>query len=245
MVDRKSSGPLRPWRRLRARRTASLRVSGWMARRSDASSSRVACMKSISSGRGLRSDRARASVPRSATSRRRISSSSSRRSRSRRALNSSRARRSSSGVSVPLGRRGARRLHQPLEDPVEVEVPQRAVQVVGAAHGAARLHAREPAHGLAGQRGDLGVVGRRAAPGTASRPAPRAKPLAAAAALAPALARGPGRRARRRSRGRRAERLVVTDLVLGAPHREVDLEGRLERLPVGRGLHQAWRPART
>ena len=27
-VERKSSGPLRPWRRLRARRTASLRVSG-------------------------------------------------------------------------------------------------------------------------------------------------------------------------------------------------------------------------
>ena len=72
-------GPLRPWRRLRARRTASLRVRGWMARRSEASSSRVACMKSISSGRGLRRERASASVPRSATSRRRISSSSSRR----------------------------------------------------------------------------------------------------------------------------------------------------------------------
>ncbi len=75
MVERKSSGPLRPWRRFRARRTASLRVSGWMARRSDASSSRVACMKSMSSGSGLRNDRASASVPRSATSRRRISSS--------------------------------------------------------------------------------------------------------------------------------------------------------------------------
>ena len=30
-VVRKSSGPLRPWRRLRARRTASLRDSGWSA----------------------------------------------------------------------------------------------------------------------------------------------------------------------------------------------------------------------
>ena len=44
------------------------------------SSSRVACMTSMSSGSGLRSDLARASAPRSATSRRRISVSISRRS---------------------------------------------------------------------------------------------------------------------------------------------------------------------
>ena len=63
MVARKSSGPLRPWRRLRASRTASLRDSGWRTRCSMASSSRVACMTSMSSGRGLRTERASASAP--------------------------------------------------------------------------------------------------------------------------------------------------------------------------------------
>src|ERR1700680_1431360 len=37
------------------------------------------------------------------------------------------------------------------------------------------------------------------------------------------------------------QRLVVTDLVLRAPHREVHLEGRLERLPVRRALDQRGR----
>ena len=43
-------------------------------------------------------------------------------------------------------------LHQLLEHAVEVEVAQRAVQVVRAADGAPRLHAGEALHRLAGQR---------------------------------------------------------------------------------------------
>ena len=41
-------------------------------------------------------------------------------------------------------------LHELLEQVVEIEVPQRAVQVVGAADRAARLHAGEALHRLAG-----------------------------------------------------------------------------------------------
>ncbi len=43
-------------------------------------------------------------------------------------------------------------LHQLLEHPVEVEVAQRAVEVVGAADGAAGLHPGEALHRLAGHR---------------------------------------------------------------------------------------------
>src|SRR5207237_1200072 len=52
-------------------------------------------------------------------------------------------------------------LHHPLDDTLEVDVPQRPVEVVRAAAGPARLHAGEPADGLA-----------RARPAQA-RPAPR------------------------------------------------------------------------
>src|ERR671910_225976 len=41
-------------------------------------------------------------------------------------------------------------LHEAVEDAVEVEVAQRAVEVVGAADGAPGLHARVASHGLAG-----------------------------------------------------------------------------------------------
>ena len=97
-VFRKSSGPFRPWRRLRASRTANFRDSGWSAPRNATSSSLVACMKSMSSGSGLRSDLASASLPRSATNRRRISFSISWRSLSIRDWYSSRTNRSSSPV---------------------------------------------------------------------------------------------------------------------------------------------------
>ena len=43
-------------------------------------------------------------------------------------------------------------LHQLLEHAVEVEVPQRAVEVVRATHRAPRLHARKALHGLTGER---------------------------------------------------------------------------------------------
>ena len=74
-VLRKSSGPLRPLRRLRVRRAAILRVSGYSAFLRFAISSRLACMNSTSSGSGLRRVFAMASAPRSATSLRRISAS--------------------------------------------------------------------------------------------------------------------------------------------------------------------------
>src|SRR4030095_7598509 len=100
-----------------------------MALRSAAISSRLACMKSTSSGSGLRSVRAMASTPRSATSRRRVSASLSLRSVVGPGL-----------VLVALealleGREGLGRLlagllHELVEHAVEVEVPQRAVQVV-------------------------------------------------------------------------------------------------------------------
>ncbi len=114
-------------------------------------------MKSMSSGSGLRSVLAIASAPRSATSRRRISASISLRSASMRASYSSRARRSSSGVSPPSAC-GLGLLHQPLEHAVEVEVPQRAVEVVGAADRPARLHAGEAADRLAGEGPHHGLV---------------------------------------------------------------------------------------
>jgi hypothetical protein len=41
--------------------------------------------------------------------------------------------------------------HEPVEHAVEVEVPQRAVEVVGAADGPARLHAGVALDGLAGR----------------------------------------------------------------------------------------------
>ena len=49
-------------------------------------------------------------------------------------------------------------LHQLLEHAVEVEVAQRAVQVVGAADRAPRLHAGESLHRLAGQRAHQRLV---------------------------------------------------------------------------------------
>src|SRR5438067_1339852 len=42
-------------------------------------------------------------------------------------------------------------LHQPFEHAVEVEVPKRAVQVIGPADGPARFHPRKTGHGLAGE----------------------------------------------------------------------------------------------
>ena len=185
-VERKSSGPLRPWRRLRARRTASLRESGWSDLRSATSSSRVACITSMSSGSGLRSDLARASLPRSATSRRRISFSISWRSWSMRDWYSSRSSRSSSAVSVAIGSPrlrgrvvvergggGPGRLHQPVQHPVEVEVPQRPVEVVGPPHRAARPPCPRSGTPPGGPRRPPWRRWPRAAPCTAGRPAPR------------------------------------------------------------------------
>ena len=135
-------------------------------------SSREACMKSTSSGSGLRSVRAIASTPRSATRRRRISASIISCSSRRRASYSSSWRRAASGSAgdVPLLPGLS---HEAGAELVEVELPQRPVQVVGAADRAAGLHAGELAtprrrRGAAA----LAVHGHRARRG-ASGPAPR------------------------------------------------------------------------
>ncbi len=146
---RKSSGPLRLCLRLRARRAASLRVRGPSDFFNACISSRDACMNSTSSGSGLRSVLAIASAPRSATRRRRISASISPLNFSIRSWNSSFSRRSSSEVSSSAGFFGGC-VHHLLEHVVEVEVPQRAVQVVGAADRSTGLHTGEALHGLLG-----------------------------------------------------------------------------------------------
>ena len=89
--------------------------------------------------------RAIASTPRSATSRRRISASTISFSTLRRPSKSSRASRSSYGALADLAR-VLRPLHQLAHETVGVELPQRAVEVVGAADRPARFHPREPAH---------------------------------------------------------------------------------------------------
>ncbi len=103
-MARKSNGPLRLCFRFRARRAASFLVSGCIALRMFAISSREACMKSTSSGSGLRSVFAIASTPLSATSLRRISDSISFFRSSILFSNSSRSSRSSSDVMSPSER---------------------------------------------------------------------------------------------------------------------------------------------
>ncbi len=118
-----------------------------------ASSSRVACMTSRSSGRGLRIDLARASAPRSSTRRRRISSSTALRSWSTRPRYSSPSSRSSKADrSSASGRARLGLGDQALEHPVELEVPQRPVEVVGAPDRPALLDAGEAGHRLAGHQ---------------------------------------------------------------------------------------------
>ncbi len=128
-----------------------------MARWSASISSRDACMKSTSSGSGLRSVRAIASTPRSATRRRRISASTS-------SLQVPQA-----GLELLLGEALgelavadlaalARLAHHPGGQALEVELPQRAVEVVGAADGPSGLHAREAVHGHTGELAQLLAV---------------------------------------------------------------------------------------
>ena len=70
---------------------------------------------------------------------------------------------------LQVGQRAAGRArlglgHQPLEHRVEVEVPQRPVEVVGAADRTAGLHAGVAVDGVAGHHVHQAGVGRRAAP---------------------------------------------------------------------------------
>ena len=210
-------------------------------------------MKSTSSGKGLRSDRARASTPRSATSRRRISASISRRSSSIRALYSSSSSRCSRAVSLRGGPGGAPPWappsawggvlesalgHEPRQHTVEIEVPERAVEVVRAAHRATGLHARIAADGEPGDRCQHRLIAlpqRLVEHGSNYLGRHRLTPTGAvslAAALSPALA-GSGVGVRTLIEG-----VVLGDVVLRPPHREIDLEGGVECPPVGRGLHE-------
>ena len=154
---RRSTGPRRRRRRLRARRTASFRLSGRRARSSWAISSRFACMTSRSSGRGLRTDLASASAPRSSTSRSRISRSISAFSCSMRAATSSWARRAESSSSA------ADPLEQSLLKGLELEIAQRSIEVVRPADGAPGLHAGVARDGLtrpSAQRVEVAVAQR-------------------------------------------------------------------------------------
>ena len=60
-------------------------------------------------------------------------------------------------MSPPTSWRAA--LHQLLEHAVEVEIPKRAVEVVGAPDGTPGLHPRVPAHSLPGERPHHRLVG--------------------------------------------------------------------------------------
>ena len=119
-------------------------------------------------------------------------------------------------------------LEQPFEHTIDVEIPQRAVQVVGAADRAARLHAGVPLDGLAGDSSHhllitaherlvehLGqLFGREVLASTT---------LLVAAALLVALLVV--------VHLRQLDQFVA-DLVLVTAQREIDLEDRLEGLPV-------------
>ena len=129
-------------------------------------------------------------------------------------------------------------LHELVHHPVEVEVPQRAVQVVGAADRPAGLHAGVPGDGLAGQGPHHGVVAlhqrlvqqlsisssgdSESIDAAAPRPSPCcdwswSSRHSASSSSSPSIA------------------------YCGPRRREVDLEDRLERPPVRVALHQRGR----
>ena len=152
-----------------------------------------------------------------------------------RASYSSWTRRSSSGVSPPIGLLPGR-LHQPLEDAVEVELAQGAVEVVGAADRPARLHAGVAGDGLAGQRPHHRLVA------VHERPVEHLGQLLGGEALhaaAPLAVRSAAEHLGQELGARHPRRLPRPgEAVLRGPQREVHLEDRLEGLPVGVVLHQ-------
>ena len=129
-------------------------------------------------------------------------------------------------------------LHQPVEHAVEIEVPQRAVEVVGAADGPARLHAGVAAHRLAGDRAHQRVVaaqerlvehlGDLLGRHVLAAPAAGARAVALHLLLLLELLEQLGQ----------GVLVAVADAELRAAEREVHLEHRLEGAPVGVVLHQ-------
>jgi hypothetical protein len=138
-----------------------------------------------------------------------------------------------------LGRLLPGLLHELVEHAVEVEVPQRPVEVVGAADRPARLHAGVAAHRLAGDRLEHGLVALGQRPEQHLGQLLGRQRLAAGAPHPPLVALGLGLHLAHEvlEVGHRLGRLVGEG-VLAAPQREVDLEDRLEHPPVGGVLHQ-------
>ena len=136
-------------------------------------------------------------------------------------------------------------VHQPVEHAVEVEVPQGAVQVVGAADGTAGLHAGVAAHRLAGDRAHEGVVaplerlvehlGDLLGRHVLAAPAAGARAVALHLLLLLELLEQLGQRVL----------VAVAHAELRAAEAEVHLEHRLEGAPVGVVLHQRGGRART
>ena len=122
-------------------------------------------------------------------------------------------------------------LHETLEHALEVEIAQRAVQVVGASDGTARLHPRIAADRLAG-RGPKHL-------GVASHQGPVEH---LGQFLGTEHVAGPAQVALGRDLAAGVLDVVeigIRDLVLRAPQREVHLEDGLESLPVSLVLHQS------
>ena len=185
-------------------------------------------MKSTSSGSGLRSVRAIASTPRSATSRRRISASTSSRSSRRRVSNSSCCSRvgelAVGGLALLAGA-----AHHAGAEVVEVELAQRPVEVVRAADRPARLHARELGDGHRGEPAQLVAVhAHQRVEEHLGELLARELPAAATRRPRPTSPRGRARR------GRPSPSSVDTRGV----QREVHVEDGLERLPVVVVLHE-------
>ena len=251
---RKSSGPLRPWRRLRASRTASLRVSGAMALRRATSSSRLACMKSMSSGSGLRTrlgHRLRPPVGDQPAADLGLDLP---------------AQGVQAGLVLlpgqPLLEVGqltagllAGGLHHPLQHGVEVELAEGAVQVVGAADRPARLHAGVAGDGGAGDGAQHGVVAVHQGPVEQLGQLLRGQPLGAAALALPGAEQVVDQLVDRRRRRRRRRRCGTrVPAARSTPRRRSRRpssgrcsspgggQGVLERLPVlerdvAQGLH--------
>jgi hypothetical protein len=124
---------------------------------------------------------------------------------------------------------------QSFEDPVELKVPQRPVEVVGAADGPALLDAGEAGHGLAGHHPHEGLVTleqrleqhrRELLGGHLVRCSPAALlalPVGALLAALPVLGLGP---------------VAAAVLARAEAPGEVDVEGRLEGVPVAGRLDQ-------
>ena len=248
-VLRKSSGPLRPCRRLRASRTASFRDRGCRALRRATSSSRAGVHDvdvlgqrlAQRLGQGLAPPVGHQPSPDLVLDLALEAVHPGLELVAEQALlqgGESRGVAGGGGAAGSLPVLGL--LHQALEQPVEVEVPQRAVEVVGPAHRPAGLHPGVPGHRLAGHRLDHGVIGGGQGPveqlgqllGGHAGPA-------AGAALAPALPTAPPGLLRRRLLPAAPLPVLAVDAVLRSAQREVDLEGRLVGPPVGGGLHQA------